>query len=1080
MQKMVHTHVHTQITNSILLEAPNHFNDYLNKMEEMDDIVGIIFTEHGNNLSWGKKYSEINKRKEKYLQLAKENPEESEKYIKLANKFKYIHAFEGYTCLNGDDKSNFHVCVYALNDEGRKEVNSLISKAYRRDGHFYKRPRFYIDELLSCKNIAITTACAQGLLSNEKSEVYKKTIDWAKDNKDKFFLEIQAHELDKQKVVNDLAIKLHEEFGFNLITSNDCHYVDLDGKKTKEILERNRNTVNKDDYVCDLSFKSAKKQYEDLKTIGIDEKYIENAMENTIKLFNMCEEYEIDKSFKFPQITNNPKKELLKRSLVKLKKLGLHKNEVYLNRMLYELDAMEKLNALDYIILFSDWITWCKENDIAVGASRGSAGGSLVTYLTNITNIDPIQWNLSWDRFMNVERITMPDIDVDIEPSRRDEAKKWFYNHPKLNVSEILTFTTQAWKGASDIACRVHKVKNVIRFKELYGNLRQSEGLSDGDKFKTKSSKTIAETCNWFEEKEKGFGEVVQSVINLEGCITAIGTHPAGVLVVDKNIDLEKEIGIIQIEDKDNEYKIVSQLTMKELEEFGFIKADALGLANVETINRTCKMIGIEYPNPQTFNFEDENVWQDIAKARQMIFQFEDNKSHEYLAQALSLVKTEDKLQTMSMMSGLIRPSGESIRNRFLNGELGENGHEVINNEFKETMQYCIYQEQIIQFLNKFCGYSYSRADIVRRKISKKGSKEDFDKMMKEIRTAFENYFPKHWDITQEQINNVMDAFLAIIESARRYGFNKSHAISYTMLGYMGGYFRYYYPIQYVTANLNVFKNKPDKMKDIHYYIQQFMPDVKIMQHKFPNLSLEYTCDVDNKIIYEGSNGIKSVGKNAENAFLQLPRDVKFNDIIEVWVYMKDNGISGAGKTEFINLNRLGFFSNLKFKQKRNELAIMLLTNDKTFGKGSSYKYDPKQKKETGLNKIKKVYEEIEKIPDEDFSDIENAKFELELLGHTDLRFDIENLYYVLSVKKPYGKYICRLYNMKTGEIETLKMQQSKCKKSGGKIPENEFIQVVKFLGDVYFPPEKINGKTVSEKTGEKEWLIESYTVIDI
>ena len=1046
------THLHTMISNSILADSPTSLKDYLKEIKKKDGIKGLIVTEHGNCMGWYKKY-----------QILKE--------VGL----KYIHAVEAYTCLNGDDKFNRHILLYALNYEGLEEMNELVSLSYQRDGHFYKRPRVYIDEILSCKNIIISTSCSAGIFTQPKEEdkenselVKNKVLDWGLKNKDKLFLEIQPHTYEKQQAVNAEVIELVEKFNFQIICSNDVHYANKEMKKVRETIAQDKNAGHEFEHQFDLSIKSYQEQLEGFLKLDIDEELIKTALENTVKLYEMCSEYEIDTSFKYPQIYENPKQILMEKSINRLFELDYISPEnyqVYFDRINMELDGMEKLDSLGYINLFSDWMSWCKEQEIGIGYSRGSSSGSIVAYLSKITNIDSIMWGMSWDRFMNTKRVTLSDIDLDIQPSRRTDAKSWFFNHPKLNASDILAFSTVAYKGACDTIIRTSELtrQQGEKLKEMYGDIRTKHDIDDGKSFRDKMPITIEE----LKEQMGEFKDYIEQIILLEGCILSVGSHPAGVLVSDLN--LRKKIGIITMDDKDSDgFKEVSQCDMKELEAMGYVKADALGLSTVGVLSRVSEYLGQEFPNPQKINFNIPEVWEDIKKSPVGIFQFEETKTHEYMKTAIELVPLEKKLYTMSMMSGLIRPSGKSTRESFLNGETGNNGHPDVDKAFPNTSGFVVYQEDLLEFLAKFCGYDYAQADIIRRSVAKKMPEEKFRPMMSDIERDFRNYFPQHYDCTEEQIQAVMKSFLDIVYNSRLYAFSLNHALPYTMYGYIQAQYRYYYPLEYMVANLNEFNGKPDKMKDIYYFINNFT-DIKIIKPIYPICKLEYTYNKDKNIIYEGMLGAKDVGKNVEDGFNSINHSAKFSNMVEFIKYIKDNDIKGIGKTELIALNKMKFFREFG-TQKMNEYTILAMLGDKEVSV-SKYKYDPKQKEATRKKKMEDLQELLNNIPDEDYNMLQQATYDLDIFGHTDIRLPIEEIYYVIDCTKPYSKYIIDLYNMNTGEIVTYK---------GKNIPKPKkntviVIQNRELKPDYFVSGEHSDGKPKSTPTGLKSWNITQY-----
>ena len=1058
MKEYVITHLHTMNSNSILADSPSKLEDYLKEIKNKDGIRGIIRTEHGHCQNWFKTYQLM------------------EKY-----NYKYIHAVEGYTCLNGDDKYNFHILLYGLNFLGFQEINRLVSDSSVRDGHYYKRPRMFIDDILKCENIAISTSCSGGVFANLKEDskesgdvVKDKLLKWGIKNKDKFFVEIQPHIHNKQIIVNNTVIKLHKEFGFNIICSNDVHYVNKDFQEIRKIISIDKNSGEESEFelVFDLSIKSYDEQYRSFINLGIEKDIVIEALNNTNKLYDMCEEYKIDCEFKYPQIYENPKETILNRAISNLYKLDYLNNEdipKYIERIQYEIDVMEHLEALSYINLFSDWLTWCREQGIAIGFGRGSGSSSIINYLTNITGIDSIVWDTTFDRFLNKNKRVTVDIDTDIEPARRQEARDWFFNHPKLNCADILTFNTVAYKGACDTIIRTSELtkQQGSQLKEMYADIRTEFELEDSDLFREKLPISIDE----LEKRMGDYGDLIKKVVLLEGCIMSVGSHPAGVLVSD--LDIKSNIGLITLEDKKTGgYKVVTQCDMKELDTMSYVKADALGLSTVGSIKRTVDYIGAEFPEPQHFNFYDDKVWEDIKKSPCMIFQFEETKAHDYMKIAIDLVNLDKKLQTMSMMSGLIRPSGKSIRDKFLKGEIGDNGHPEIDKAFPDTSQYLVYQENITKFLSMFCGYDTALADVYRKKLSKKCSDSELRVMMSDIDKSFREYFPKHYDTNEEQMNIILENFIEIIKLSSLYGFCYAHAIAYTLYGYIGAYYRYYNTLEFCTANLNEFNEDPNKLKEIYHFINNFT-EIKIINPIYPVCKLDYTYDKESNIIHEGMLGAKGVGKNVEIAFNSVDKNIKFNSMKEFIIYIKENEI-GINKRELVTLNKMKFFREFG-TQNKNEKTILAMYGEKTIHP-SRFKYEKKSTDKTKTKKLADLDLLLETIPDTDFNPLLQAFYDLEVFGHTPQRFDNMNeVYYVIDCTKPYSKYIIDLYNIGTGEKVTYKGKDIK------KPVKQNLIQILnrELKPDYYVCGEHSDGKPKFLPTGTKSWNVTEYKYID-
>ena len=390
-KKIVNTHLHTCFSNAILTDSTNVPSDYV-AMAKEKGINGLIFTEHGTALQWYKK-----------------------KKLLEANDMKYIHAVEGYCCDGIEDRNNYHILVYALNKEGAREVNQLISNAYKREGQFYKRPRMMIDEIIQCKNIAIATACLAGVFSRETKEspIYQKLLQWGFEHKNKFFMELQPHNNPDQINYNKELIQLASLYELQLIVSNDTHYTDEKGKQARFDKQVAKKIQFSDEDSFDLSLKSYDEMLNSFLELGFDENVIKRAIANTNVLFNMVEEFEVDKNFKMPNLYATPNETLIDRITVILRNDKKPYSQEYLDKrikgVIQEIGVIAKLNVSSYLLMIADWINGLRKEGVRVGYGRGSVNGSIVAYLMGITEINPQKWNTLFFRFLNPEKISMPD-----------------------------------------------------------------------------------------------------------------------------------------------------------------------------------------------------------------------------------------------------------------------------------------------------------------------------------------------------------------------------------------------------------------------------------------------------------------------------------------------------------------------------------------------------------------------------------------------------------------------------------------------------------------------------------------------
>ena len=674
-------HLHTMFSNiTTTLDSVNSYEDYILKAKEYN-MKAIAFTEHGNVASWYNKLLECKK-----------------------NNIKYIHACEVYVTEDLDDKKrdNYHCVLIAKNTKGLKELNYLMSDkvAFNRDdNHYYYNPRITYRELKeTSENIIILTACLGGLLNSKLKDDFIKFLT---ENKNRCYLEVQPHKVEEQINYNKQLLQISKEYRIPMVATNDIHYITSEHKRGRELLQKRKNINFENEEGWDLAFKSYNDFLDDFKTQNcLEESVYTWAIENTNVIASQIEEYQIDIAIKYPKLYENSEDIFIEKIKSGIKWRGID-IEKYRDRINYEFSVMKKNGVIDYMLLEEDVKSWCRKNNVKYGASRGSSSGSVIAFLLGITDVDSLKYNLNFERFLNPERVSLADIDSDYEPSKRALVKDYLYNKKGLYCAEIITFNTIQEKGA---------------LKDVGGALGYDFELMN------EISKNIDNEDSKI-EYEKKYPELFKYAKILEGVITSVGSHPAATLV--SPIPLEGVCGTFT--SKTCEYPI-TQINMKEVDKMNFVKLDILGLETIEIINDVCEMVGIDFLTPQNFNPEDENIYNEIKKSGVGIFQWESNVAWDYFNklfsdETINKIKEKNKnfsyLDLLSIGNGAIRPAGDSYREDLSNGIYKENGSDVINEYFKSTLNNCVYQEQIMGFLNKFCGFTMGEADLVRRGFAK-------------------------------------------------------------------------------------------------------------------------------------------------------------------------------------------------------------------------------------------------------------------------------------------------------------------------------------------------------------------------
>lgn len=848
-------HLHSDMSNGVTnIDSVTKFQKYIDRAKETG-MKAMAFSEHGSVFAWDLKKEAIEKAG-----------------------MKYIHAEEFYITQTLEEKvrDNWHCVLIGKNWEGVRELNYLASKSFnRKDNHFFYVPRITIDDLLNTSdNIIITSACLGGPLNHAPEDIVKQLLKFMSKNKHRCFLEIQHHNVSDQKSYNLQLVQWSKEYGIPLIAGTDTHSLDEIHAEGRKILQKSKDICFSDEDGWDLSFKT----YDELcdayrKQGALSEEVYLTAIENTNKMADMVEEFVLDRNTKYPKIYDDPVKTF------KQKINDGYKNNEYvhqryskkevLDRVQEELAVYEKVGAIDFMLLETYIREWEKSAGIHSGPGRGSVSGSMIAYLLNITKMDSLKFHLNFFRFMNPARVTNADIDTDYYSKDREKLK-YFLLHDRMNLSniktsEIITFNTIALKGAIRDVCRA-----------LY---RKDQG-DDGEYLKIADA-ICAEVERDEDGMRKKYPEVFKYVDIVNGTIVSIGSHPSGVLVSDR--DIERDVGLCSISTSDYP---VSMLDMHGLDGQMYVKLDVLGLDNLGVINQTCELAGIDYLTPDNVDLDDEKVWKSIRDDTTLIFQWESDSAQAYLKKFMSdetIAKIKAKssnfsyLKWFSFGNGLLRPACASYRDEVSGGDFYDNGFKELN-EFlaPEAGRVCM-QETIMMFLVKFCGYSQAESDSVRRAIAKKKGTET---LLPEIEQRFIEYSSTHYDITKEKCQEVIKPFLQIILDASDYGFSWNHSDAYSSIGYISGYLRYYYPLEFLTASLNIFSDKEEKTTAITNYARKV--GITIKDIKFGHSKADYSMEKETNSIYKGIASIKYMSADVANKLYDLAHTQKFDSFIDL------------------------------------------------------------------------------------------------------------------------------------------------------------------------------------------------------
>lgn len=850
--------------------------------------------EHGNIFEWVHKKEAIESAGMKYIHCAE---------VYLTEDNGAIGETKGDYIKNQD---NYHCVLIAKNYDGVLELNKLLSKSYNRDDfHFYYKPRISFDELFSTSdNIIVTSACLGGVLNEANSKAKERFLAFLKKNKNRCFLELQHHNCQEQMEYNRLIIQLSREIDVPLITGTDTHALNNDHMDGRAMLQMAKDVHFANEDAWDLTFKTTDELIEAYKKQNaVPLEIVYEAIKNTIVMSDMVEEFKLDYSPKYPKLYDNSEsvfKQKINKGVVDrgIKKLPNYKE--YVDRIHEEYDTYKHNDAIDFMLLEEDYKSEMRKKGVKFGYSRGSVSGSIIAYLLGITEVDSVKYHLNFGRFMNKERVSLADIDTDWFSEDREIVKDYLYSKKGLYCCDIVTFNTIALKGAIKDICRGMYKYNMDKLPQdikdevkRYQNSRKKSGFGDSDtnlpaSLKEKLEKEYARNAIYkyipydyikfaeslitlTEDDEKKardkYPEIFRYVDLVNGCVVSVGNHPAACVVSPFPVD--EWFGTFTT--TGDKYPI-SFINMKEVDSLNFVKLDILGLDNIGLIYKTCELAGIPFLTPDNVPADDMAVWNSIKDDTTMIFQWESQSATDYLKRLFSnntisrIKERNPNLSYMDLLSignGAIRPAGASYRDKLAQGIYQDNGHEALNEFLVSTLGYLVYQEQVIDFLHSFCGYTIGEADIVRRGFAKKTGT---DKFIPEIKAGFNKTMIGKYNILEEESNKLIVNFIKVIEDASSYLFSKNHADPYSWIGYICGYLRYYYPLEFITAALNIFEDKEAKSLSIIEYAKK--NGIKISPIKFRYSTAKYNYDKANNEIFKGIASIKHMnGRIADEIY---------------------------------------------------------------------------------------------------------------------------------------------------------------------------------------------------------------------
>lgn len=1057
-------HIHTMLSNGVTnIDSITDFHAYVDAAKELG-MKAFAFSEHGSLFAWLKKKEYIESCGMKYIHAIEayltEDDENKPHLYSAISVFSgtKIQFFETWETNDGTqyardietsedviiekdtikdegykkDRDNYHIVLIAKNYAGVKELNKLVSKSFCRDDfHFYYMPRISFDELFATSdNILITSACLGGVLYSGTPSAKEKFLSFIQQNKHRCFLEIQHHNCKDQAEYNKLLYQLHLDMGVPLIAGTDTHALNDEHIDGRLMLQKAKGVhfANEDDW--DLTFKSFEQlvaAFKKQNALPMDVVY--EAINNTNVMADMVDEFKLDYSPKYPKLYENSE-EVFKQKInegVKSRGIMNYPNyQEYLDRIHYEYDVYKYNGAIDFMLLEENYKSEMRKLNIKYGYSRGSVSGSIIAYLLYITEIDSVKYNLNFERFMNKERVSLADVDTDWLSEDRKAVKDYLYGKQGLYCCDIVTFNTIALKGA---------IRDIGRALEI--PLKEVDSICDR-----------VETDE--ELLRKQYKELFKYVDLVNGVVVSVGNHPAGCVV--SPIPIDEWFGTFTT--SSDEYP-VSLLNMKEIDSLNFVKLDILGLDNIGLIYKTCDMAGIPFATPDNIPADDAAVWESIRDDTTMIFQWESQSATQYLKQLLSdetIKRIRDGNENLSYMdllsigNGAIRPAGESYRDKLAQGIYQDNGHKALNDFLAPTLGYLVYQEQIIEFLHSFCGYTMGEADIVRRGFAKKTGTEKF---IPKIKDGFTKTMMEKYGVSSEESDKLIVNFIKVIEDASAYLFSKNHADPYSWIGYICGYLRYYYPLEFITTALNIFEGKEEKSLSIIDYAKK--RGITISPIKFRHSIAKYSFDKETNQIFKGISSIKFMNANVANEIYAL-KDNSYNTFIDLLYDLKEKTSLNSRQLnilieldffeEFGDANYLLRLSNLfdefgsKVQIKKDKLDNLGINHDivRPFAERETDKMFTKIHTRGLLREFAKHTESKKRTLKE------KVKAQAEHLGYLDIADSrYSRMLAVMSVDTKYSPRL-KVYSLKNGTMLEVKVDKRTYNKN--KLEKCDIIRV--------------------------------------
>ena len=856
MAEFVHLHVHTEYS---LLDGATRLDKVFKACLDKN-MSAIAITDHGN--MFGALY---------FAEGAKKSGVQGIVGCEL-------YACDDYT---KQERGYDHIILLCKNKKGYKNLIKLNSIAFV-EGLYYK-PR--IDyKLLSehTEGLVCLSGCLQGrvtklLLNGEYDGARKAALMFKEMFGEDFYLEIQDHGIPEQKRVNPLIIKLGKELGIGIVATNDVHYIEKEDSEVQDVVAciSTKSTIDDPTRFKMETDQAYLKTPEEMQALF---SYIPEAISNTVEIAKKCSEEPVfDLNAKCEPIRDNslipgyvPDNGQTPYEFLKcLAEKGLRERYPVITKEIqdrfdYELNTIHSMGYVEYYLIVWDFINYAKSIGISVGAGRGSGVSSIIAYSVGITDVDPLKYDLVFERFLNIERVSMPDFDIDFQDDRREEVVEYVRNkYGADRVAQIVTFGTLAGRAAIKDVGRVYRVPyaetdKITKLMDGKASISETFGFKknkDGEDVSVKELKDMYAT-------DETVRKIVDMAIRVEDMPRQTGMHAAGVVICAKpiadNVPLQRSGD-----------DVTTQFNMKQVEQLGMLKMDFLGLRTLTDISKAKQYIKEDFGVELDFHklgYEDENVYKLIGDGEtDAVFQLESPGMKRFMKD-LKPSTFEDIIAGISMYRPGPMDSIPTYVKFKHNPETITYKHPLLEPLLKNTYGVLIYQEQVMQICQKLGGFSLGQSDIVRRAMGKKNVDE-----MNRQKQIFINggISEKGTKIVGAIANGVPENIATEIfdEMAgfAKYAFNKSHAAAYAVLSYQTAYLKRYYPIEFFTSILN---NRFDKIEETSKYLT-YLKSKNITVYP-PDINKSFAFfKCENGGIRFGLVGLKNVGLGVVNQIVE-------------------------------------------------------------------------------------------------------------------------------------------------------------------------------------------------------------------